>query len=433
MRLLAALVSITRGPNRIVEALLLCILVVLPVASPARAQGREPLPSPLGLEDVLEYSLKHRQEIVAGRARARAAGERAPIVSALDDPMIMPSVEHLPFMFHGLDGSLMVEQRFPLSGILGDRRRAAEAEARRFRAEATRIAQAVLFDAARAFLMLRERREMERVLHEQLALAGQFIAAANARYGAGLGNQPEVLRAEIEFARFQATISVVKSEISAAEAMLNTSLGRDADSTIPPIEHTPLTEEPALWAEVRNRTLVGRPELQAGRAEIARAQAEAAVMESMYWPMGLVRTGPSYTMADGWGWMAIVGVSVPLWRGRLDAGAREAQAMTEMAQADLLAMTRMAEGEAATARHQVLAARQRVLSLRSDILPRTRQAIEPSLAAYAAGVMPLVSVIDTAQALWSTQAELVSAEFELGLAWVRLYWAQGQFEERWHQ
>jgi len=42
--------------------------------------------------------------------------------------------------------------------------------------------------------------------------------------------------------------------------------------------------------------------------------------------------------------------------------------------------------------------------------------------------MPLVSVIDTAQALWSIEAELVSAEFELGLAWVRLQRAQGQFE-----
>lgn len=88
----------------------------------------------------------------------------------------------------------------------------------------------------------------------------------------------------------------------------------------------------------------------------------------------------------------------------------------------------MAEGEAATARNQVLAARQRVLAIRDDVLPRARQAIEPSVAAYAAGTMPLVSVIDTAQALWSLEAELVSAEFELGLAWARLERAQGQFE-----
>ena len=69
-----------------------------------------------------------------------------------------------------------------------------------------------------------------------------------------------------------------------------------------------------------------------------------------------------------------------------------------------------------------------MLALRDDVLPRARQAIKPSIAAYAAGTLPLVSVIDAAQALWAVQAELVSAEFELGLAWARLYRAQGEIE-----
>jgi outer membrane protein TolC len=151
-------------------------------------------------------------------------------------------------------------------------------------------------------------------------------------------------------------------------------------------------------------------------------------MESMSQPMGLVRTGPAYTMADGWGWMFAVGISVPIWRGKYDAGVREAQAMATMARADLAAMTRMIEGQAASSRSQVIAARERVLSLRNDVLPRARQAIDPSLSSYAAGTLPLVSVIDAAQSLWSLEAELVSAEFELGLAWVRLYRAQAQFD-----
>jgi outer membrane protein TolC len=143
--------------------------------------------------------------------------------------------------------------------------------------------------------------------------------------------------------------------------------------------------------------------------------------------MGLVRTGPSYTMAEGWGWMLSVGVSVPIWRGKYDAGVREAEAMADMARADLKAMTRMIEGEAASARTQVLAARQRMLSLRDEVLPRARQSIEPSVLAYAAGTLPLVSVIDAAQALWSLEAELVSAEFELGLAWAKLQRARAGF------
>jgi outer membrane protein, heavy metal efflux system len=411
-------------------ALCLAVLLIVPSSGFAQMRSELPdLPSPLRLEDVLAYGRAHRQEIVAARARARAASERPAIVSALEDPMVMPSVDHLPFMLHGADVSLMVEQRFPLSGVLGNRERAAEADAQRSLAESKRVSQDVQLEAARSFLMLRERREMARVLDEQVALARQFTSAASARHSSGTGNQAEVLRAEIEVARFEGSIRVIRAEVAAAEAMLNASLGRAADAVVPPLEATTVTTEPRAWAEVRETTLRRRPELEVGRAEINRSQAEISAMRSMYSPMGLVRTGPAYTMTDGWGWMLTIGVSIPLQRGRLNAGVREAQAMADMARADLAAMTRMAEGEAATARSLVMAARQRVLSLRDDVLPRAKQAIDASLSAYAAGTVPLVSVLDTGQALWSIEAELVAAEFELGLAWARLKRAQGQFDQ----
>lgn len=417
------------SPMALCSRILLVAVLFVADFGTAQAQERaDTLPNPLRLEDVLTYARDHRQEIVAARARARAADQRPAVVSALDDPMVMPSIDHLPFMLHGVDASLMVEQRFPLSGVLGHRRRAAEADARRLRADSERVAQDVQLDAARAFLMLRERREMERILNEQVVLARQFVSAAGARYGSGTGNQPEVLRAEVEVARLEGAIRAIAAEVAAAETMLNASLGRPVDSAIPAVAGTPVDREPAAWEETRDLTLRRRPELDVGRAEIGRAQAEISAMESMYLPMAFVRTGPAYTMTDRWGWMLMVGVSVPIWRGKYGAGVREARAMEDMARADLSAMTRMIEGEAATSRHQVLAARQRVLALRDDVLPRARQSIDPSVAAYAAGTMPLVSVLDAAQALWSLEAELVSAEFELGLAWARLRRAQGQFE-----
>jgi cobalt-zinc-cadmium efflux system outer membrane protein len=405
------------------------VLLLVALSWTAHAQEPDELPDPLRLEDVLAYARGHRQEIVAARARARAAEQRPAIVASLEDPMISPSVDHLPFMLHGVDASLTVEQRFPLSGVRGHRRRAARADARRFRADAERVAQDVLLDAARAFFMLWEQREMAGVLEEQVGLARQFVSAASARYGAGTGSQSEVLRAEIEVARLEGAIRAIHAEIAAAEAMLNASLGRPPDAVVPALQASPSLAEPPAWSDVQEFTLRRRPELEVGRAEISRAQAEISVMKSMYAPMGMVQTGPAYTMADGWGWMVMVEISIPLWRDRLDAGVAEARAMRDMARADWRAMSRMAEGEAATARQQVIAARQRVLALRDDVLPRARQAIDPSLGAYAAGTVPLASVIDAAQALWSLEAELVMAQVELGLAWARLHRAQGEMQK----
>jgi outer membrane protein TolC len=146
----------------------------------------------------------------------------------------------------------------------------------------------------------------------------------------------------------------------------------------------------------------------------------------MYTPMAMVQTGPAYTMTDGAGWMLMVGISVPLWRGKLRAGVGEARAMIDMATADLDAMRRMADGQARGARESVIAARTRYLALRDVVVPRAEQAIAPTLASYAAGQVPLVSVVEAAQVLWSTQRELVMARAALGIAWARLQRAANQ-------
>lgn len=102
--------------------------------------------------------------------------------------------------------------------------------------------------------------------------------------------------------------------------------------------------------------------------------------------------------------------------------------MREMATADLEAMRRMIEGEASVALSQVRAAQTRHQALRDDVLPRARFAIDPALSAYAAGRVPLVSVLETVQALWSVQSELIESELMIGITSARLARAVGTYE-----
>jgi outer membrane protein TolC len=160
--------------------------------------------------------------------------------------------------------------------------------------------------------------------------------------------------------------------------------------------------------------------LRAGAAEVARASSEIEVMRAMYRPMMTIRAGPASTMTEGPGVMLMIGVSVPIWRERLQAGVAEAIAMQGMARADLEAMRRMIEGEAVAAREGVNASRVQLDVLRIEIVPRARMAVEAALAAYAAGRSTLVSVIEASRALWDARTELVMADRALAQAWVRL-------------
>ena len=395
--------------------------------SSSAAQRTPLLPSPLSLGDVIRLASERRDEIQAARARVRAGEARPTIVSALQDPMISPSLDHLPFMLGGADVSVTLEQQIPLSGIRRNRRASALADVDRLRAEANRVTLDVGVNAANAYLMLQERRRTAALVDEQMAFARDVVNAANARYASGTAPQSDVLRAEVEVARLRALQRSLTGEVRAAEAMLNTSLALDADVPVPALAPFSLTQPVPSWSELKP-ALASRPELAAGRAEILRAEADVQVMRDMFRPMATIRTGPAYTMAEGRGWMAMVGISLPIWRDKLRAGVAEAQAMRAMSESDLRAMTRMIEGEAAVAVNRLQAARERQSALTSDVLPRARMAIEPAVAGYASGQLPLVSVIEAVQALWLVQSDLIAADTELGLAWARLGRAVGSYE-----
>jgi outer membrane protein TolC len=342
--------------------------------------------------------------------------------------MMMPSLDHLPFMLHGADLSFMVEQRFALSHLRRDREHAAQAEMNRLAAEVDHTKLDVAVEAAVAFWMLYERREMMAVALRQLELAQTLVSAAAGRLAVAATAPSDVLRAEIEVARLGGVARVLSAEARSAEAMLNAGLARRVDAAIPELEAGAMDSEPPPFPQIRELALSLRPELQAGREEVRRADADIEVMRSMIKPMALVRTGPAYTMRDGWGFMATLGVSVPIYRSKNRATVAEASRMAAMARADLRAMLNMVQGGAASSREDVIAARTQALVLRDEVLPRAERTVGAVAAAYVAGSVPMVSALEASQALWQTRRELVMAKASLGAAWARLARAIGRFE-----
>jgi outer membrane protein TolC len=388
--------------------------------SQAAAQSAEPLPSPLDPATVVRLAHERRPEILGARARAYAAAQRPKIDSALPDPMVMVSMDHLPIPVMGVDGSVTIQQEFPLSRVLGNRRRAAEAEAARWTADANRVALDVELEALDAYFMLGERRGLAPILDEQIALVDQLATLARAHLAAGQGMQADVLRLDNERARLDTDRRALASEIRSAEAMLDAALARSPDAPVPALAWTDDTSEPQPLDALVREGLARRPELAAARAERTRALAEVDVMQSMYGPMALVRAGPAYSMLEGPGVMAMVGVSVPLWRERLGAGVTEAQSMVTMATADVDAMQRMIAGSIAAAREAVLAERTRLLALRNDVLPRSRLVIESGIASFAAGQGPMVAVLDAARDLREVRMQELMVRARLGTAWAKL-------------
>ena len=394
-------------------------------SSSVGAQEAVGLSSPLNVEQAVRLARQRRPEILAAQARATAASQRPAQVAAPPDPMLMFSVDHLPFAFHGADVSAQFQQDFPLSRILSHRRRAAEAGAVGARAEQARTGLDVELDAVRAFFMLDERRRTSVVLDDQLALTAKLVAATMARFSSGRGTQGDALQAQSEQARLRAERLALDAELRGAEAMLRAALALPQDTPIPPLAAAESVTVPLVTNALVQTALSRRPELSVMRAEQQRARADVDVMRSMFFPMGFVRTGPAYTMADGAGWMLMLGVSLPVWRGRLRAGVAEAQAMVQMADADVQAMSVMITGEAAVAREAVAAAQVRLGAIQREVLPLSQKGAQSQLAGYAAGQVQLAGSLLAFRTLLEARMAEVMAQVNLGLAWARLRRAVG--------
>jgi outer membrane protein TolC len=340
--------------------------------------------------------------------------------------MVMISADHVPFSMMGVDGSVTVQQEFPLSGVLGDRRRSAEAEAQRWSADVERVSLDAELEALGAFYMLAERRSEQPIFDEQVALVEQLAIVARTHLAAGQGMEADVLRLDNERARLVAQRDALAAEVRAAEAMLNTSLARDPGGSIPVLAWEDDPGEPPPLEELTREALSRRPELAGARAERKRASAEIDEAQSMYAPMALVRAGPAYSMLEGSGVMAMVGVSIPLWRERLGAGVAEARAMEAMATADEDAMRRMIAGSVASAREAVVAQRTRWVALARDIVPRARLVVQSATGSFAGGQGPMIAVLDAARDLRDVRADEVMARARLGDAWAKLQRATGE-------
>lgn len=338
----------------------------------------------------------------------------------------MVSIDHMPFsMPQNVDWSVMVQQDFPLSGVLGAKKKAAEAAANVAKADVSTIALDVERDAVLAFLMRAEIERMSVVVDQQLALDAQIVAATEARLAGGEGNVADAVRAQSDVARLKGQRKALDGELVGATAMLNAALNRPLEGSIPEDDLALPVVDPSPTPTLVALALEHRPELASMKASTEVASANVEVMESMYTPMAFVRLGTARTMEAGQGGMLMVGVSVPIWREKLDAGVSEAKQMTVMADADLSAMKTMISGEVGSARAQVIAARTRLESVQQDVLPLAKKAYDLTLASYAGGQMPLVSVLDAARALREARMEEVAAEVATADAWVRLGRAVG--------
>jgi outer membrane protein, heavy metal efflux system len=383
----------------------------------------------LHLGDVYAGVRDRNPKAAAARSLADAARARVPGASLPPDPQLQ-----LAFMNYGVPDlrpmdptgmpQLQVMQMVPLAGKLGLSGRIAAAQADAEGERAADVQWEVRSTAAMAFYDFYQADRSIAVAVETRRLLQDIAAVAAAMYEVGEGRQTDVLRAQVEIARMTEEITRMEAMRAAARARLNALLDREPDSAVdaaslPRFPDVLPTADSLMSMASTNRSMVraGEQDVRAADAMAMRARRELVPDLTIGLQYGQ-RNG-----AMGTDHMAslMVGASIPVFAGRRQLKMRdEADAMRDMAQADLRYMRADTRGRVGEAYAALTQARNLERLYAATVLPQADAAVASAMAAYRVGQVDFMTLLDDRMTVNRYRQDLIALQAAEGKAWAEL-------------
>jgi outer membrane protein TolC len=395
----------------------------------------EPLPSDLAgpqpVDALVRRALAENRGVQAAMFRVLAMRDRIPQVTALEDPMLQNAIWPFPsnapqYSLMGYNPhQLMLTQQFPWAGTLALRGKVAEQEVCIALQELAAAQLEVVARVKRAYyeLYLAERRNL--ILTDNRILASDFVEVAGIRYSSGATTQQDVLRAENAVTEIESELIEVRQSLAEARAALARELHVSPDAEFATQSSLSLASVPTHEAQLYQLAVAVRPELKAQLAAIVRDEREIELARKKYYPD--IQLGLSYMLmsrdnnpspiADGRdNYGLLVGFNLPIYRRKLDAGVREAEAR---AIADAKRYEDMRDETLAEVKELIAEtrARREVIDLfRESYLPRAQQTLKLAAGDYRTGNQDFLTLITAWRELLQVELQIAQFESELGKA-----------------
>jgi len=373
--------------------LMLASLVLMAVVTPTRAQEAPPPRQPVKLADLLAEAERSNPQIQAARHGWDSAKQVPTQVSTLPDPQFV--LQHVsvgsPRPFSGYTNSdfayvgLGISQDLPYPGKLRLRGEIAKKDADVTQQKYESVRRAILEQVKMAYFQLGYLAERQMILEVDGKLLEQVEQAAEARYRSGMGNQHDVLQAQLERTKLLREITTNQLESGKVQAEMKQLLNRSQSS--PDLETTELSETLAVrtYDELLAAAKANNPEIGSAQKMVEKQGLQVALAKKDFYPDFNLqymwqRTDPTQFRAY---YMVTLGVRIPIYRGRRQ------QPELAQAQADLNRAKSEYETEtqqiAFQLRQQFLRAEksQDLLKIyREGLIPQARAELEASMAVY---------------------------------------------------
>jgi outer membrane protein TolC len=410
-------------------------LIVLGVLVSVPGFAQTPAATTVVLGDLYKQAESASPRAAAARSLVQAARARVPGASRAPDPQLQ-----LGFMNYTVPGfapmatigmvQLQLMQMVPLGGKLSLAGRAAGARASATASRAQDVSWDVRSQTAMAFYDLYATDRGLEVARETLRLLRDIARTTEAMYRVGEGRQADVLRAQIAIAKMAEDTLRMQAMRESMVARLNALLDRDPVTAIGTTALPAFPDSVLPRAQLESVALESRPMIRAGVDEVRAAEASEKLASKEIIPdlqVGVQYGQRSAEMGTERMGSLMLGVSLPIFaRDRQFRMRDEAGAMTQMAQADLAAMRAETRGKIGEAYAALLRARHLAQLYRTTVLPQSEATVASALAAYRAGSVDFMTLLDDQMTVNTYRQELSVLEADEGKAWAELEMLTGR-------
>jgi outer membrane protein, heavy metal efflux system len=420
------------------SAWILASLLLWKAASASWAQEPSPANEPAKLADLLAEAERNNPQLQAARHGWQSAQQVPSQVSTLPDPQFV--LQHVsvgsPRPFAGYTNSdfayvgLGVSQDLPYPGKLRLRGEIAkkDADATQQRYESAR--REILTQVKMAYFKLGYLAKRQTILEGDGQLLQQVEQSAEARYRSGMGNQQDVLQAQLERTKLLREITMNQLEAGKVQAEIKQLLNRPQSS--PDIETTEISETLAAYTydQLLDAAKAGNPEIAGAQKIVEKQGLQVDLAKKDFYPDFNLqymwqRTDPAQFRAY---YMLTLGVRIPIYRGRRkQREVGQAEADQNRAKSEVEMQTQQI---AFQLRQQFVSAEKSAELLkiyREGLIPQARAELQAGLAAYQSNrqdfqalLASFLDVLKLDEEYWQTLTEhetaLAQIEGETGLS-----------------
>ncbi len=394
------------------------IVLLLLALQPAFA---EPL---LGadLAGLLDYAREHNPELAVMRHEADAARLRVQPAGALPDPVLRTEMMDVTNQGKNKAASLwpsevgstryLLMQSVPWFGKRDLQREVAGAEASQADGQVTSSWVALSGRIKSSYAAYDYLSGSERLARETLDLLDHLERVAQTRYANGLGEQQDVLRAQVAQTALRTELIELENERHQEQSRLNALLSRSAMAELAePAQLRPLPEPTKLEYGVLEQRLRARnPQLQIAGAEVQSAEKGRDLAYVRRYPDFTLGIAPNQRGNAVNSWDLMVEFNIPLQQGSRRAQEQEAEALVAASESRKQALLDRMLSELSENLYGLEAARRTESLTARRLLPQSELTYQSALAGYETGRVEFALLIEAQRQILQAKQQRLKAQ-----------------------